>query len=141
MSILNTAVAAYNHQSANTYHLRSPQEIASYFDGLDLVEPGVVATASWRPDPDAPETDAPDVSVAGLQRPADREIVEIAIKEGSLAPQFGRRVRVGVGHQAVAVERRQPPIHRRVGGEAGLDGKDVVREIAVALADGVEARL
>ncbi|MFI8296026.1 SAM-dependent methyltransferase [Streptomyces nigra] len=63
---LNTAVAAYNHQSANTYHLRSPQEIASYFDGLDLIEPGVVATASWRPDPDAPETDAPDVSVAGV---------------------------------------------------------------------------
>ncbi|MEW1602047.1 SAM-dependent methyltransferase [Streptomyces sp. NPDC093808] len=63
---LNTAVAAYNKQSANTYHLRSPEEIASYFAGLDLVDPGVVATASWRPDPDASETDAPDVSVAGV---------------------------------------------------------------------------
>ncbi len=47
---LNAAVTAYNAQSANTYHLRSPQEIADYFSGLDVVEPGVVATSAWRPD-------------------------------------------------------------------------------------------
>lgn len=59
-------VEAYNQQSANTYHLRSPQEIASFFAGLDLVEPGVVPTATWRPDPGRPEADAPDVSVCGV---------------------------------------------------------------------------
>ncbi|MBZ2407725.1 SAM-dependent methyltransferase [Streptomyces sp. L06] len=47
---LNTAVAAYNSQSAHTYHLRSPAHIATFFEGLDLVEPGVVPTSDWRPE-------------------------------------------------------------------------------------------
>jgi hypothetical protein len=34
------------------YTLRSPEEIASFFDGLELVEPGVVSCPLWRPDPD-----------------------------------------------------------------------------------------
>ncbi|MGC0387463.1 SAM-dependent methyltransferase [Streptomyces sp. SAI-129] len=63
---LNRAVEVYNGQSANTYHLRSPQEIAAFFAGLDLVEPGVVSTASWRPDPDRPEEPTADVSVCGV---------------------------------------------------------------------------
>lgn len=63
---LNTAVGVYNGQSANTYHLRSPQEIASFFAGLDLVEPGVVSTAAWRPDADRAEEDTADVSVCGV---------------------------------------------------------------------------
>ncbi|MEU0121984.1 SAM-dependent methyltransferase [Streptomyces albidoflavus] len=47
---LNAAVAAYNSQSAHTYHLRSPAHIATFFEGLDLVEPGVVPTSDWRPE-------------------------------------------------------------------------------------------
>jgi hypothetical protein len=34
------------------YHNRTPEEIARFFDGLELVEPGVVSTPLWRPDPD-----------------------------------------------------------------------------------------
>ncbi len=34
---------------------RSKPEIESLFDGLDLVEPGVVPNTQWRPDPDDPE--------------------------------------------------------------------------------------
>ena len=30
---------------------RSPEEIASFFEGLELVEPGVVSCTRWRPDP------------------------------------------------------------------------------------------
>ncbi|MFD6327072.1 SAM-dependent methyltransferase [Streptomyces sp. NPDC058442] len=63
---LNTAVGVYNGQSAHTYHLRSPQEIASFFAGLDPVEPGVVPTAAWRPDADRAEEDTADVSVCGV---------------------------------------------------------------------------
>ncbi|MFI1753303.1 SAM-dependent methyltransferase [Streptomyces sp. NPDC020571] len=63
---LNRAVEVYNGQSANTYRLRSPQEIAAFFAGLDLVEPGVVATASWRPAADRPEEPTADVSVCGV---------------------------------------------------------------------------
>jgi O-methyltransferase involved in polyketide biosynthesis len=40
------------NQSANpTYHLRSPDRIARFFDGLELVEPGVVSPPRWRPEP------------------------------------------------------------------------------------------
>jgi hypothetical protein len=40
------------NQSANPpYHLRSPERIARFFDGLELVEPGVVSTLEWRPEP------------------------------------------------------------------------------------------
>ena len=29
------------------------EQFAGYFDGLELVEPGVVLVADWRPDPSA----------------------------------------------------------------------------------------
>jgi len=35
---------------ADTYYLRRPDEFASFFDGLDLVEPGIVPCAKWKPD-------------------------------------------------------------------------------------------
>jgi S-adenosyl methyltransferase len=47
---LNQAIAAYNQNSASSYHLRSPDRIAGFFAGLDLVPPGVVTTSRWRPD-------------------------------------------------------------------------------------------
>jgi hypothetical protein len=44
------------NQSANpTYHLRSPEQLARRFEGLELVEPGVISVTLWRPDPDSPE--------------------------------------------------------------------------------------
>jgi hypothetical protein len=39
------------NQSGHPYHLRSPEEIIGYFDGLELVEPGVVSIPQWRPEP------------------------------------------------------------------------------------------
>ncbi len=46
------AVRAFNQNpdSASSYHLRSPEQIARFFDGLELVEPGVVFTSQWRPE-------------------------------------------------------------------------------------------
>jgi len=44
------AVRHYNENSANTYHPRSPEQITAFFDGLELVEPGVVELTRWRPD-------------------------------------------------------------------------------------------
>jgi hypothetical protein len=35
---------------ADGYSLRRPDEFASFFDGLDLVAPGVVPCAKWKPD-------------------------------------------------------------------------------------------
>jgi hypothetical protein len=55
----NEAQARYNEQSPVPYHLRSPEQIAAFFEGLRLVEPGVVSCSRWRSDqpvgPDAPE--------------------------------------------------------------------------------------
>ena len=46
---LTEAVAAYNQNAANPYHLRSPQQIAGFFGGLRLMPPGVVSTSRWWP--------------------------------------------------------------------------------------------
>jgi O-methyltransferase involved in polyketide biosynthesis len=35
-----------------SYRLRSPQEITRFFDGLELVEPGVVSVSQWRVEAD-----------------------------------------------------------------------------------------
>jgi hypothetical protein len=43
------AVRHYNENSASTYHPRSPEMLTSFFDGLELVEPGVVELSKWRP--------------------------------------------------------------------------------------------
>lgn len=42
----------YNESGAVPYNLRTPEEIAGFFDGLELVEPGVVSCPLWRPDPE-----------------------------------------------------------------------------------------
>jgi len=42
------------NQGGHPYHLRSPEQIAGYFEGLELVEPGVVTLPHWRPDVDPP---------------------------------------------------------------------------------------
>ncbi|HZA84505.1 MAG TPA: SAM-dependent methyltransferase [Actinomycetes bacterium] len=41
----------YNESGAAPYRLRSSREFADFFDGLELVEPGVVSCPRWRPDP------------------------------------------------------------------------------------------
>ena len=56
------------NQSANpTYHLRSIERIARFFDGLELVEPGVVSTLEWHPEPGS-EPPAEIHSLCGIGR-------------------------------------------------------------------------
>jgi hypothetical protein len=45
------AARIWNESAKPPYHLRSPERIARFFDGLELVEPGVVSTLEWRPEP------------------------------------------------------------------------------------------
>lgn len=47
---LNEAQEQHNEGGAVRYKLRSPAEIGSFFDGLELVEPGVVSCPLWRPE-------------------------------------------------------------------------------------------
>ncbi|MGW0331527.1 SAM-dependent methyltransferase [Streptomyces sp. NPDC003011] len=45
---------AYNESGAVPYNLRTVDQITAFFDGLDLIDPGVVPVTSWRPDPGSP---------------------------------------------------------------------------------------
>ena len=57
------------NQSANpTYHLRSPARVARFFDGLELVEPGVVSPPRWRPEPSPSGPPAAIDSYCGVGR-------------------------------------------------------------------------
>jgi hypothetical protein len=44
------AVGQWNKFGKPPVTLRSPQQIAGFLDGLELIEPGVVSTPRWRPD-------------------------------------------------------------------------------------------
>jgi hypothetical protein len=45
------AVDYWNQQGSAPMTLRTREEILTFFDGLDLVEPGVVTCSRWRPGP------------------------------------------------------------------------------------------
>ncbi|MFE2050531.1 SAM-dependent methyltransferase [Streptomyces sp. NPDC059459] len=45
---------AYNESGAAPYVLRTVEQITAYFDGLELVDPGVVPVTQWRPDAGSP---------------------------------------------------------------------------------------
>ncbi|MFE2516245.1 SAM-dependent methyltransferase [Streptomyces mirabilis] len=49
--VFEQAQDAYNNSGAVPYNLRSIDEITAFFDGLELVEPGVVSVTEWRPEP------------------------------------------------------------------------------------------
>ncbi|WP_307816868.1 MULTISPECIES: SAM-dependent methyltransferase [Micromonospora] len=63
------AVRIWNISANPKYHLRSPERIAALFDGLELVEPGVVSVTRWRPDSTDPEPAAIDQYCAVGRKP------------------------------------------------------------------------
>jgi hypothetical protein len=48
---MDEAVRLWNEAGSVPIVIRTPQELARFFDRLELVEPGVVQTTQWRPDP------------------------------------------------------------------------------------------
>ncbi len=59
------AIDRFNAGSgAIPYTPRSPQQITGFFDGLELLEPGVVSVSQWRPEP-SPWGEPPEVACAG----------------------------------------------------------------------------
>ena len=87
------------------------------------------------------ELDRAGVARARLERAPDGEVIHVAVEGGRLAAELAGRMGVRVRHQAVAVEHGEPPVHRRVRGEAGLDRENLRREVAVAFGDRIESRL
>ncbi len=61
------AVAAYEKTNAPAWP-RGRADILRFFDGFDLVEPGLVPKRRWRPAPGADVTGIPDVSWCGVAR-------------------------------------------------------------------------
>ncbi|MCX5063291.1 SAM-dependent methyltransferase [Streptomyces sp. NBC_00201] len=47
---LKDAQQGYDDTGAIPYVLRSPQQLAAYYDGLELLEPGIVSCPLWRPE-------------------------------------------------------------------------------------------
>jgi S-adenosyl methyltransferase len=45
------AIQFWNSAGSAEYCLRSPEQIAHFFNGLELVEPGLVSCPLWRPEP------------------------------------------------------------------------------------------
>jgi hypothetical protein len=60
---LEEALQQYEASGAMPYRTRTLEQFTGFFDGLELVEPGVVLVAEWRPDPSP--FDAPDIPQAG----------------------------------------------------------------------------
>jgi O-methyltransferase involved in polyketide biosynthesis len=51
---MTAAVEQWNQASPEVkIIIRTPEQLAGFFEGLELVEPGVVPTTQWRPDPGA----------------------------------------------------------------------------------------
>jgi hypothetical protein len=46
----NEAIRTYNESGATPYRLRSVRQIVRFFDGFDVMEPGIVPIQEWRPD-------------------------------------------------------------------------------------------
>ncbi len=57
---MRTMIEQWNEAGDNPRVNRSPEQLARFFDGLELVDPGVVSVSRWRPGPagtEGPEVD------------------------------------------------------------------------------------
>lgn len=61
--------ARVSGEGGHRYTLRSPEEIAGFFDGLDLLEPGVVPAPRWRPEPSLAGPSADDSRCGVARKP------------------------------------------------------------------------
>ncbi|MPY58675.1 SAM-dependent methyltransferase [Streptomyces spongiae] len=62
------ATRLYNETGAAPYRLRSPEQLAGFFDGLDLLDPGVVPITDWRPDPSLAPSKGEVIALGGVAR-------------------------------------------------------------------------
>ncbi|GAA4945185.1 SAM-dependent methyltransferase [Actinoplanes utahensis] len=59
------AIAVWNANAPLGYHLRHPDQIARFLDGLEVLEPGLVPCSRWRPSPAATGEDLREVDEFG----------------------------------------------------------------------------
>ncbi|MEV5548689.1 SAM-dependent methyltransferase [Streptomyces sp. NPDC052309] len=68
MSDVDAAVAFWNEHGTPKLTQRTPAAIAGFFDGLELMEPGVVSCNRWRPDDGAADLPAEVAMFGGVGR-------------------------------------------------------------------------
>jgi hypothetical protein len=70
MPLAPTVDVGKHHVSLDRFGLFGAGRLARFFDGLDMVEPGLVWVPKWRPEPEDPEFDHPKESMgfAGVGR-------------------------------------------------------------------------
>ncbi|MGH3171664.1 MAG: SAM-dependent methyltransferase, partial [Trebonia sp.] len=61
----NAAIGQYNTSGAVPYHSRSLDQIVRFFDGLEVMAPGVVPVQQWRPDEQTAELRQEDINTWG----------------------------------------------------------------------------
>ncbi|SNY48030.1 SAM-dependent methyltransferase [Paractinoplanes atraurantiacus] len=59
------AIGVWNANAPLSYHLRRPEELARFLEGLEVVEPGLVPCSRWRPSPGASPEDLREVDEFG----------------------------------------------------------------------------
>ena len=59
------AIGVWNANAPLSYHLRTPDQLATFLDGLEVVEPGLVPCSRWRPAPDASPEELREVDEYG----------------------------------------------------------------------------
>ncbi|WP_030671885.1 SAM-dependent methyltransferase [Streptomyces sp. NRRL B-1347] len=61
-------IEQWNEASDNPRVNRSPEELARFFDGLELLEPGLVSVSRWRPEPSGDRLPAEVDDFGGVAR-------------------------------------------------------------------------
>jgi hypothetical protein len=64
-SDVDAAVRFWNEHGTPRLTQRTPEAVARFFDGLDLLEPGVVSCSRWRPEQTQVPDEAQDVAMYG----------------------------------------------------------------------------
>ncbi|MEU4236082.1 SAM-dependent methyltransferase [Actinoplanes sp. NPDC026619] len=59
------AIGVWNANAPLSYHLRRPEELARFLEGLEIAEPGLVPCSQWRPSPDATAAELREVDEFG----------------------------------------------------------------------------
>jgi hypothetical protein len=68
MPAMDAAVAFWNENGTPKLTQRTPEQVARFFDGMDLLEPGVVSCSQWRPEPSAWGVPEPVAIFGGVAR-------------------------------------------------------------------------
>jgi hypothetical protein len=66
--VMHEAVHEWNKSVIPPFKARSRQELLRFFDGLELLEPGVVSASLWRPEPNTVGTPVEVFNFGGLGR-------------------------------------------------------------------------